>query len=250
MITKEDEYITKSRLELFGNVQPHEYENCKTLESVSIWGADKIGEYAFAGCTNLREVSITGGLEIIEDYAFFNCSALQSIVIPDCARIEKHAFDGAFSSRVPGESVNLYLSEEEKWLINIEKGILIEYKGNDPRVVIPDGVITVDNDAFCNCKFLQSVVVPDSIRTIGRGAFRGCTNLSEVTLSNGLLIINAYAFSGCKQMKSITIPDSVTKIEENAFSCFSDFIIHGKKGSETERYAMENGIAFEVVYDE
>ena len=86
-----------THLDLFGSVEPHEYENCRNIESVSLWGAYEIGEYAFAGCTNLREFDVCGELDVIRDFAFFNCTGLKSICIPDTAVIEEHAFDGAFS---------------------------------------------------------------------------------------------------------------------------------------------------------
>ena len=242
--------VTEPHLELFGSVSPHEFENCKTIESVEIWDADKIGEYAFAGCTNLREVSIIGELKVIKDYAFLNCSGLRSIDIPDCARIEEHAFDGVFSPYIPEGSVNLDLSEEEKQLFDVDNGVLKQYKGNDPHVEIPNGVITIGYKSFYHCDSLQSVVIPDSVRAIGNSAFMDCINLREVTLPNGLEMLNAYAFFGCKQIKCITIPDSVTKIAESALPRFSNLIIRGKKGSEAERYARENEIEFEEINED
>ena len=244
---KNENIVTEPHLEIFGSVEPHEYENCKTIESVEIWDADKIGEYAFAGCTNLREVSIIGELKVIKDYAFLNCSGLRSIVIPDCVRIEKHAFDGVFSPYIPEGSVNLDLSEEEKQLFDIDNGVLKQYKGNDSHVEIPNGVIIIDYKAFYHCESLQSVVIPDSVSMIGGDAFRDCNNLREVVLSNNLEMIKGFAFFNCKKMEIITIPDNVTEIGSCAFPTFTNLIIRGKKGSEAERYAEENDLEFEEI---
>ena len=77
----------------------------------------------------------------------------------------------------------------------IEDGELKKYRGKKRKVVIPDGVTSIGNEAFWGCSSLRSIVIPDSVTSIGWGAFAGCSSL-----------------------KSIVIPDSVTSIGRHAFS--------------------------------
>lgn len=50
---------------------------------------------------------------------------------------------------------------------HIENGCLKEYIGADKEVVIPNGVTSIGNYAFSDCKSLRSVVIPDSVISIG-----------------------------------------------------------------------------------
>ena len=55
-----------------------------------------IGEGAFSGCWNLKEVDLNYGLLEIRDKAFKDCKSLHSIYIPkSLTYIAKDAFDGS-----------------------------------------------------------------------------------------------------------------------------------------------------------
>jgi len=48
------------------------------------------------------------------------------------------------------------------------------------EVILPQELVTIDKDAFKDCKNLGLVVIPPSIRSIGNSAFKGCDNLFQV----------------------------------------------------------------------
>lgn len=85
-------------------------------------------------------------------------------------------------------------------------------------VIIPDGVVAIDNAAFYNCDELTRVELPESLVTIGDSAFKDCSGLTDITIPNGVVTIGDRAFSSCDGLTSIVIPDSVTSIGNNAFS--------------------------------
>lgn len=64
-----------------GNVQIAEHA-C-TATSLSIWDAEVIAEYAFAGCARLTSVSIPNDTKCIEAHAFDGCTRLRSVSIWD-----------------------------------------------------------------------------------------------------------------------------------------------------------------------
>lgn len=66
-------------------------------------------------------------------------------------------------------------------MFEIENGILIKYRGDEYRVVIPDGVTEIGDNAFENCISLVSVTVPDSVKYIGMLAFSYCSGLTSRT---------------------------------------------------------------------
>lgn len=107
----------------------------------------------------------------------------------------------------------------------IKNGSLIEYKGDDYRVVIPDTVEIIESTAFRNeyiNPHIISVTMGDSVREIKDQAFYLCTGLKQLEIGQGVEIIGKYAFAGCKNLTSVTIPRGVKSLERSAFeSCLS-----------------------------
>ena len=61
-------------------------------------GVTTIGEYAFDGCKNLKEVTFPQSLKIIGRSAFFGCTAIETITIPDSVtQIDPDVFYGCTS---------------------------------------------------------------------------------------------------------------------------------------------------------
>ena len=89
---------------------------------------------------------------------------------------------------------------------------------NVKKVVIEDGVTSIESGAFADCSSLTDIVIPNSVTSIGDFAFDWCSNLSSITLSNNITSIGTFAFNGCSSLTSITIPDSVTSIGSFAFN--------------------------------
>ena len=79
---------------------------------------------------------------------------------------------------------------------------------------------SIEDSAFCACEELTSITIPSSVTSIGIRAFEDCTGLETVTFeaNSSLESIEDYAFYNCQALTSITIPSSVTSIEDNAFS--------------------------------
>jgi len=86
------------------------------------------------------------------------------------------------------------------------------------RIIIPDSVVNIDDDAFKNFVDLKSVELGAGIKTIGNRAFMGCSNLDDIYIPNGVISIGEEAFSQCDTIRWLIIPDSVSYIGERAFS--------------------------------
>ena len=174
---------------------------CDNLASVTIPnGVTTIGKNAFYKCANLTSVTIGDGVKSIGEGAFEECSNLTSVNIIDVAAWCDISFDGQFANPFTYAN-NLYINGE-----------LVA------DLVIPDGVTTIGDYAFCAIDYLTSVTIPNSVTTIGKNAFSWCDNLASVTIGDGVKSIGDNAFVDCKELKSITIPNSVITIGNYAFS--------------------------------
>ena len=84
-------------------------------------------------------------------------------------------------------------------------------------IVIPNGVTSIESNAFRNCGSLISLTIPDSVTNIGGGAFENCIALKSIVIPNGVTSIGGSTFSGCSSLVSLTMPDSVIDIGGWAF---------------------------------
>ncbi len=112
----------------------------------------EIGEEAFAGCSQLRNVELCEGLERIGDWAFESCTSLTSIRIPSTVKvIGDHAF----------------LDCEQ--LVNVE---------------LCEGLERIDAWAFTGCESLTSITIPSTVKEISSMAFFRCTSLVAIKFCN------------------------------------------------------------------
>ena len=158
-----------------------------------------IDGYTFSGCSGLASVIIPNSVTSIGEYAFEECTSLTSVHISNLTAWCKISLGGNTSNPLY-YAHHLYLNDEE---------VL--------DLVIPEGVTSIGNFAFCGCFGLTSVTIPNSVTSIGAEAFEKCSGLISVSLGNGLIIIGDYAFAGCSSLTSVTIPNSVTSIGWFAF---------------------------------
>ena len=210
------------------------------LENVVIpSNVKEIGRNAFANNTNIKEVTIQYGCEVIRERAFSNCTNLTKISMEDSVKtIEGRAFEGC------------------------------KALGN---VTLSDSITVIGFQAFASCSAIKNITLPSKLEKLGGGTF-GATSIEEIEFPEGLKRLdgsdipstikkittdkNNYfvfengilynkektdciyaistlaevqidekvnkiltgAFYKCTELKSINIPKNVTEIENNVFS--------------------------------
>ena len=226
-----------------------------TIDRYKVTG---IGWSAFSGCTGLKSITIPSSVTEIGGYAFRGCKGLKSITIPSSVtEIGENAFRGCKGlTSITADKNNKNYTSVNGVLFNKNKTEILAYpNAKSSSYVIPSSVTEIGSAAFYDCTGLKSVTIPSSVKEIGIDAFSGCTGLKSVTISNGVTNIESWAFYGCTGLKSVTIPSSVAEICGSSFGYYYDnnsvqrkkvngFTIYGKKGTEAERYANDNGFIF------
>ena len=194
------------------------FHSCSSLASIIIPDSvTYIDEAAFSGCSSLTGITIPDGVTYIGFEAFAACSSLNSVDIPDSVtEIGNSVFDGC---------TGLTAVTIGKGLTSIGYGAfsycdslitLTVAEGNTKYYSQSNCIIETESKkliAGCN-----SSIIPDGVNSIGDWAFCGCSGLESITIPDGVTAIGDRAFYGCSGLESITIPDSVTSIGERAFS--------------------------------
>lgn len=85
------------------------------------------------------------------------------------------------------------------------------------EINIPDSVTTIGDLAFAQCESLKEIFIPDTVKKIGKHAFWLCSSLNKIKLPNRLKEIPDSMLSGCKSLTEIAIPETVKKIGRYAF---------------------------------
>ncbi len=189
-----------------------------------------IGDDAFSYCTSLTNITIPDSVTSIGEDVFTSCSLLKKIIcsqkVVDILKKSYPKYKYCISNTLPQNSVkgaDRGLSDFE-----INKGVLKKYLGKGGNVVIPNGVASIGDDVFSNCRSLKSITIPNSVTSIGIGTFSSSLTSIIVDENNqnyksidgnlygkdGKTLIQ-YA-TGKKDM-SFTIPNSVTSIGDKAF---------------------------------
>ena len=170
-----------------------------------------IGQFSFAR-TNLYEIKIPEGVEVIEQGAFYHCDLLSQVEIPSSVKkIEKAAF-----SNTPFFSNWVNQVSESDFLI-VGDGVLIGYKGNSEKVNVPNQVKTIGPEVFMDHTEIKSVILPDSLNIISEDAFANCSNLSILLGGSFVTQIEDRAFYGTA-LESIRISSDVTSVGLMAFA--------------------------------
>ncbi len=195
-----DSYEVKEKTKTIAN---RAFGDCYNLVSVVIPNSViSIGDNAFSSCDSLSSIVIPDSVTNIGDYAFSSCFSLVSITISYSVRhIGEYAFDNCSnleSINVVGE--NPCYSSKDGVLFNKDMTTIILFpKGKKENIYeIPDGVTTIETNAFRECYNLTSITIPESVTSIGRQTFEGCTSLFLITLPDNLTSIGDCAFYDTK----------------------------------------------------
>ena len=133
-----------------------------------------IAAEAFRTVSSIENLIIPEGITTIEDYAFAQCVQMKSVSLPSTLEtIGKGAF-------MQCGIIELTIPTSEK-LIKIGNYAFSKCD-NLETVTIPGNIKTVGMAAFFECKGLKKIVLAEGVTTVEKLGFQGCTSLEELEL--------------------------------------------------------------------
>lgn len=207
-----------------------------------------IAQDAFKGCVAVKRITISEGIEVIENCAFKDCKALEEVILPDTLR--------RIGSKTAEYGVGAFFGTNLKTIIIPQN---VDFLGpysfgfcsNLRKVELSDKITIIHNSTFSYCRSLSDIKLPASLSKIEESAFDNCKALRSVHIPMGTKTIGRKAFDNTP-LSEIYIPPTVNKIgEESTRSIIGDGVfgfasrnltIYCAAGSEAMNYARKNNI--------
>ncbi len=140
-----------------------EDEELSIPSEIDNYTVSTIGDYSFAECYSLTNITIPNSVTSIGTSAFSGCTSLICITIPDSV------------SSIGGSAFNntAYYNNVNNWENNVLYigSYLVEAKTVSGMYNIKDGTKLIASYAFYNCRSLTNITIPDSVISIGECAF-------------------------------------------------------------------------------
>lgn len=138
-----------------------------TISKIDLKNVKEIGQYGFAGCTELKEVALRQEGMTIDEYAFFNCTSLEHLYIP--------ANTDFFRNNCELEgctNLKTVILEEQAALPVLTEAISLK------TLILPDGITEIPAKMLDSCVSLRKLCLPETVETIGSNAFWTAGDLS------------------------------------------------------------------------
>lgn len=175
-------------------------------------GVENIGGRAFQGFAQLQSVHLSATVNRIGWQAFYGCSSLEVVtgqrplrhwrlpVLQDVTLVGHQAFRG---TQVPQEELVMH------------DGVVLEYTGTNPVVVIPEGIREIAPYAFAHVP-LESVKFPRTLERVNHGAFYS-TGLKCVILPAKIQQVDAFAFAGNPELSQVFLGRASVNLDPTSF---------------------------------
>lgn len=243
-----DEYLDQAKSLIIKNIRwikSETFKNCKNVTTVTFdqsgsLDVESIGDYAFEGCSSLKTIIIPKYVSEMGSKVFQDCTNLESIRISaSVSKIGSRMFAGCpnLKSIVVEEGNEKYDSRENcNAIVETATNTLVCGTENSTipstitaigngafaetglkNIVIPEGVTSIELQAFENCQDLESVTLPQSLKKLGYHVFAN-SGLTSLVIPEGITYLPQGTFNGCKNLETVTLPTTLETIEYNAFS--------------------------------
>ena len=138
--------------------------------------------------------------------------SIQSSALDTCTELERFECEEGSKYYTAADGVLYANTSQGKMLVMAPKKLA-------GKLIVPDDVTIVRQNAFNSCTLLTEVQLPASLTKIDGATFRFCSSLTKINIPESVTYIGQRAFEGCSSLPEVlTIPKSVKYIGEYAFN--------------------------------
>lgn len=200
------------------------FYNNRNLESIDLNKVEKINNNAFESASKLSEITSFGNVTYIGSFAFAYAPKLNNVNIPkEVSYLGTYAF---YNCR----SLQTVLWDADSLIKSIPSYAFASCPIT--RIVLPNGVETVNGYAFAYCNSLNAVSISRTITTLSSDAFYGSNNLAAIEVeeenpnyssidgvlfNKGATVLMTYPIAKTEPDASYVVPETVTTIGDGAF---------------------------------
>ena len=183
---------------------------------------------AFRGFSNLTGVYLGSSVQTLGRGVFANCVSIQTVTLPaGISWLSAEVFRGCSSLRTVEFAPGCNLVSVGEYAF-ADSGIV--------KFAAPNGLRSIEENAFSGCTALQSVSLQGSVSTIESGAFSGCSGLQHIILGasvekiadsfdgfTSLISVEIYTntqlctFKDCTSLSTVVIGGQMTEVEPFSF---------------------------------
>ena len=216
-----EEAILPDGLEVLGDFA---FAYCERLTQLTVPSSLKFfGANAFKDCTALEKIRFKDGLKVIGDYAFAGCKNLKAVVLPNGL---KRPNKGAFTDCTALQDVTLSKDQEDLGVDVFDNctslaSIHIPSQSKYMKSTADGVLLSVDGKSlfyYPKGRHDATYTLPSDIEAIGTDAFAANQYLTQVTIPANIKEIGNDAFKGCKSLKSVRMAEGVGIIRSGAFA--------------------------------
>ena len=173
-----------------GKVADNILYNTDVYKVIMEEGITEIGNYSFALCHSLKEITFSETLKSIGEYAFYDNRGYAELTLPKTIEtIGRYAFARGYQLvqiNVPDsvKTIGEYAFYNCEAKNHVDPQFTIKFYYNSGviassilngqhihHIILDDNIHTVGNNAFSNCLNLQDIDMPDTISSFGANGF-------------------------------------------------------------------------------
>lgn len=211
-------------------------------------GVTEIGEAVFMNNAAVTSVVLPDSVTAVGNKAFNGCAGLKSIHIgANVRQLDDTALSALKSlERITVDPANAYFKAVDNVLYTADgrRLIVAAAKNGMTELDIESGVVEIVQWAFAYHATLETIILPDGIKTVGDYAFYECRKAEKLVACESLERIGNYAFSFvspssgtteqktqlCNALRTVTINGNLKSI--------GDFAFYGHYGIEYTYFMM------------
>lgn len=222
------------------------FEDCGAITSFSFNNVSTVGQSAFKGCAQLKDVELNNNISVIPAECFSGCVNLENLNdLQSITRIENNAFENCKSIKV----------FELPSIISIANYAFKDCS-SAYSVILGDGLQTLGDGIFYNCRNIESLIIPGNVESIGTSLFSGCSALKDLTFNDGEtalhLPIGSYDGATSVQKKEVngkTIQFKIQYYKSSFDGLPIEKLYIGRNLSDTPRYTIsgDGGVDYYLI---